>query len=85
MSASRSKICQNWRDAAAPPALTRFGDAFAERAQHCLLLAPSVLAPGENNCLINPVHPDFKRIVVRDTEPLSYDLRMFAPPRRRRP
>lgn len=68
----------NWRDPAAPPALARFGDAFAERAEHCLLLVPSVLAPGEHNCLINPAHPDFKKIVVRDTGPLSYDSRMFG-------
>lgn len=74
----------NWRDAAAPPTLPRFGDVFTERAEHCLLLVPSVLAPGENNCLLNPAHPDFKKILVRDAEPLSYDLRMFAPPRRGR-
>ena len=71
-----------WRDPAAPPALTRFGDEFAERAQHCLLLVPSVLAPSEYNYLINPAHPDCKRIVVRDTEPLQYDPRMFRERRR---
>jgi len=73
----------NWRDAAAPPRLTRLGDAFAERAEHCVLLVPSALAPSENNCLINPAHPDFRRIAIRDTEPLIYDLRMFAQPRTR--
>jgi len=71
-----------WRDPAAPPALTRFGDEFAERAEHCLLLVPSVLAPSEYNYLINPAHPDCKRIVVRDTEPLQYDPRMFLERRR---
>jgi RES domain-containing protein len=30
--------------------------------KHYLLLAPSVLAPNENNCLINPAHGDYKRI-----------------------
>jgi RES domain-containing protein len=75
----------NWRDAAAPPDLARFGDAFAERAKHCLLLVPSVLAPSEHNYLLNPAHSDFKKIVVRNTEPLNYDSRMFAPPRSRRP
>jgi RES domain-containing protein len=75
----------NWRDAAAPPDLTRFGDAFAERARHCLLLTPSVLAPSEHNYLINPAHSDFRKILVRDVEPLDYDSRMFARPRRRSP
>lgn len=49
----------NWRDSVAPPDLTRFGDAFAQRAEGCVLLVPSVLAPSESNCLINPLHPDY--------------------------
>jgi len=43
-----------------------------------MLLVPSVLAPNENNCLINPEHPEFKKIVIRQAEPLSYDPRMFG-------
>ena len=76
----------NWRAATAPPELARFGDEFVERAEHCLLLVPSALAPAENNCLINPSHPDYRKIVVSGIEPLSYDPRMFAkkPPRPRR-
>ena len=75
---------RNWRDPAAPPDLAQFGDEFARRAEHCLLLVPSVLAPSENNCLINPSHPDYKRIRVREVEPLSYDPRMFRKGRARR-
>ena len=74
----------NWRAPAALPALTRFGDEFVARAQHCVLLVPSALAPGENNCLINPAHADFQRIVIRGSEQLDYDPRMFAKPRRSR-
>jgi RES domain-containing protein len=72
-----SNLPANWREAAAPPELARLGDEFARRAERCLLLVPSVLAPNENNCLINPAHPDYKKIVVREVEPLSYDPRMF--------
>lgn len=67
----------SWRDSAAPPELARFGDEFARRGKACLLLVPSVLARSENNCLINPAHPDFKKIVVRATEPLNYAPSMF--------
>jgi RES domain-containing protein len=72
-----SDLPANWREAAAPPELARLGDEFAKRGENCLLLVPSVLAPTENNCLINPSHPDYKRIIVLDAEPLSYDPRMF--------
>jgi len=68
----------NWRDAAAPTELAHFGDEFAQRGDHCLLLVPSVLAPAENNCLINPAHPDYKKIAVLELEPLNYDPRMFG-------
>jgi len=79
-----SDLPADWREPAAPPELARFGDEFAQRAQHCLLLVPSVLAPAESNCLINPEHPDYKRIVVGGLEPLTYDPRMFAKPRSHR-
>jgi len=71
------KLPANWRDSAAPPELARFGDEFAQRKEHCLLWVPSVLAPSENNCLIDIVHPDYKRMIVREVEPLQYDSRMF--------
>jgi len=68
----------NWRDAAAPAELARFGDEFAERGEHCLLLVPSALAPLENNWLINPAHGDHKRVKVLELEALRYDARMFG-------
>lgn len=73
-----------WRDPAAPPDLCRFGDEFAQRAERCILRVPSVLAVHENNCLINPAHPDFKRIVAHELEPLIYDPRMFGKHRAKR-
>jgi RES domain-containing protein len=74
----------NWCDAAAPPELARFGNEFAQRGERCLLFVPSVLATSENNCLLNPSHPGFKRITVLQLEPLRYDPRMFTPSRSRR-
>jgi RES domain-containing protein len=79
-----SNLSANWRESAAPPELARLGDEFAQRGENCLLLVPSVLAPNENNCLINPAHADYKRIVVREVEPLSYDPRVFRKQRRHR-
>jgi RES domain-containing protein len=81
-----SSLPRNWLDPAAPAELARFGDEFAERQEHCLLLLPSVLAPGENNCLLNPAHRDFRRIVAGRPQPLSYDPRIFGErnPRRKR-
>jgi RES domain-containing protein len=78
------RLPPNWRDSAAPLELARFGDEFARRGKDCLLIVPSVLAPNENNCLINPAHPHYKKIVVRATESLNYDPRMFRKQRHAR-
>jgi hypothetical protein len=67
----------NWRHAAAPPELLRFGNEFAQRGQHCVLRVPSVLSPSEYNCLVNNAHPEYRRIAFPAVEPLSYDPRMF--------
>ena len=78
-----SHLPVNWRVPAAPPDLTRIGDEFVRRGEHCLLLVPSVFAPNEHNCLTNPGHPEFNRIVIREPEPLAYDPRMFVTKRHR--
>lgn len=68
----------NWREAAAPPDLARLGDEFVQRGEHCVLIVPSVLAPAENNWLINPMHSDYKKIEIHEVAPLSYDPRMIV-------
>jgi RES domain-containing protein len=73
-----SQLPASWRDPAAPSELARFGDEFAGRGEHCLLIVPSALVPHEHNWLLNSNHPAFKRIVIQEPEPLAYDPRMFA-------
>ena len=42
------------------------------------MIVPSVVAPDENNWLLNPQHSDFAKIVLGELESLSYDPRMFG-------
>lgn len=74
----------NWRGFPAPAELARIGDHFVQKAEFCVLIVPSALAPHENNWLLNPQHAGFRRIVVSGIEPLNYDPRMFARRRRKR-
>jgi RES domain-containing protein len=83
-SIEESKLPSNWRETPAPDPLKNFGDEFVQRGECALLLAPSALAPGEHNVLLNPAHPDFARITVRRLEPLFYDKRMFRRSHHRR-
>ena len=71
------KLPPHWRETPAPAELIRYGDEFVERAECVLLVIPSALAPSENNWLINPQHPDFQRITLRETRALNYDPRLF--------
>jgi RES domain-containing protein len=73
-----------WRQSPALAELAAIGDDFVRRAETCVLIVPSALAPHENNWLLNPQHKDFLRVAVLDVDPLSYDPRMFATQRRRR-
>jgi RES domain-containing protein len=71
------KMPTHWRETPAPRELAQIGDEFVKKGVTCLLLVPSALAVNENNWLINPGHPEFRKIALRATESLRYDPRMF--------
>jgi len=73
-----AELPSQWRRSPAPPELAGIGDDFVQRAEACVLVVPSALAPHEDNWLLNPKHVSFRRVVVSGIEPLSYDSRMFG-------
>jgi RES domain-containing protein len=81
---SVSEMPAHWRETPAPPELAQIGDEFVKKAETCLLLVPSALAVNENNWLINPQHPGFRKIAPHAPEPLRYDPRMFGRSRRQK-
>lgn len=54
-----------------------FGDEFIKENKFCLLKIPSAVTKGDFNILINPIHPDFKKIKILNTEPFPFDHRIF--------
>ncbi|HLH35823.1 MAG TPA: RES family NAD+ phosphorylase [Alloacidobacterium sp.] len=67
----------DWRGYPAPAALAEIGSNFVEAAQSAVLLVPSALAVTENNWLLNPAHPEFKRIKILSIEDFHYDPRLL--------
>jgi len=57
--------------------LRPFGDEWVRAGKTAALLVPSAAIPGEWNVLLNPAHPDFSKIKMREAEPFEYDVRMF--------
>ena len=55
-----------------------FGDAWIREQRTAVLVVPSVVARREMNVLLNPQHPDFKKIVAGSPEPVVWDARLFG-------
>jgi RES domain-containing protein len=43
-----------------------------------VLAVPSVIIPEEFNYLLNPAHPDFKKISIGKPEPFAFDPRLLT-------
>lgn len=53
-----------------------FGDKWIDDKQSAVLKVPSVVVPVEWNYVINPLHPDFKKIEISDSTELPFDERL---------
>jgi RES domain-containing protein len=66
----------NWRSISINPETKDFGTALLQKAQNLVIKIPSVVIPEEYNYIINPAHPDIKKISVVDVSPFSFDARL---------
>lgn len=64
----------NWKQ----PNITKaFGDDWLLTKRSCILIVPSIIAPMENNILINEAHPQFSTITTSLNQPMIWDRRLF--------
>jgi len=64
-------------DAKPPSVFTQsIGDEFRAGNEAAVLKVPSSIVPQEYNYLINPAHPESKRIKVTDTTSMTLDTRI---------
>jgi len=68
-----------WHRQPGPPELRELGTRWADAAESAVLEVPSAVVPEEHNFLLNPRHPDFVRLAIRDPEPFPFDERLAAP------
>lgn len=52
------------------------GKQWIEEQQACTMNVPSSIIPVEKNILINPHHPEFKKISIQDIKDFSFDKRL---------
>ena len=67
-------------DSLPPHASCMFGDAWLRSREGLVLLVPSVITGGlDLNAVVNPLHPDFARVVAADEQPVQWDARLLPP------
>jgi RES domain-containing protein len=67
----------DWNSFPHPLSTQKFGDAFVQSAQHCLLRVPSAVTPGDFNMLINPAHAECQSVKIVETVPFPFDKRLL--------
>jgi RES domain-containing protein len=69
----------DWREIGARGKLQEIGAEWAKKRSATVLAVPSAIVPAEPNYLLNPLHPDFKRIKVGKPGTVTTDLRLIKP------
>ena len=65
-----------WTVAPAPRRLAEIGDDWIRRKKTVALFVPSAIVPVEHNVLLNPAHPDFKRLAIGSPQRIAVDSRL---------
>jgi RES domain-containing protein len=54
------------------------GDIWVRGARSAVLALPSAIIADELNYLLNPAHPDFKKISIGKRVPFAFDRRLLS-------
>lgn len=67
----------DWTEEPPPPSSMDIGDLWVKEARSVVLELPSVIIQAESNYLLNPAHPDFKKVTIGKPMPFSFDPRLL--------
>lgn len=73
-----AELPENWRSEPPAKKLRDIGDAWVREKRSAVLAVPSVIIPEELSYLLNPAHPDFKKIAVGKPSPFNFDPRLVS-------
>jgi RES domain-containing protein len=71
-----ASLPRNWRAYPAPRATRLLGDEWIVEQKSAVLQVPSVVIPAESNYLLNPIHPDFRKLVLGTPTSFKFDRRL---------
>ena len=68
----------NWNVYPVPATTQECGTEWLKNQSSAVLKLPSVIIQTEFNYLLNPLHPDFKKIQIENPTPFSFDQRLIT-------
>jgi RES domain-containing protein len=71
------KLPPDWRGSPPGAKTAAVGDRWLREARSAVLAVPSAIIPAEMNFLLNPAHPDFRRISIGKPQPFEFDPRIL--------
>ena len=74
----REHLPAGWREEMPARAARDLGNTWVREKRSAVLAVPSVIIPEELNFLLNPAHPDFKKIRVGKPQPFTFDPRLVT-------
>jgi RES domain-containing protein len=74
---ARDHLPRHWRREPPGAVTQRLGAAWLAAGQSAVLRVPSAIVPADSNYLINPLHPDFEKLVIGPAEPFHFDPRLW--------
>ena len=72
-----SELGEDWRALSTRDRLQAIGNDWLQARETCIFSVPSAVVPAERNFLVNPLHPDFSKIVIGEAEALETDVRLL--------
>lgn len=72
------ELPENWHTINGYSVCQSIGRRWVEEQKSCTLVVPSSIIPKETNLLINPNHPEFQQISIRNIRKFSFDKRLVA-------
>ena len=73
----KEKLGDDWNKFPSPDYLKATGDKFIARGKSLAMAVPSAVMQEQNNYLINPAHPAFKKVKIINQRPFDMDERLL--------
>ncbi len=68
---------RGWRTEPPGTASMRYGSTWLREGRAGVLDVPSAIVQVERNFLLNPLHPDFAKLIISRSKPFAFDPRMW--------